>query len=40
MPSPAIAWLEWDDENEDHLARHGLTPDDVHSMIFESDWLS
>lgn len=40
MPSPVIAWLEWDDENEEHLARHGITPDDVDSMIFESNWLS
>ena len=26
--------LEWDDENEGHLARHGVTPEEVEEVLF------
>ena len=28
-----IYFLEWDDENEEHLARHGLTPGLVRQVL-------
>lgn len=25
--------LSWNDENEAHIARHGVTPDEVHQVL-------
>ncbi|MDO8691273.1 MAG: BrnT family toxin [Dehalococcoidia bacterium] len=31
-----IADLEWDDENVRHIARHGVTPEEVEDICFGS----
>ncbi len=34
-----IAGLEWDDENRDHIARHGVTSDEVEEVCFSGPLL-
>ena len=35
MPVVLIIEFEWDDANIEHLARHGLSPDDIDPMLQE-----
>lgn len=30
---PLISAFEWDDENEQHVSRHGLSPDEVDDVL-------
>lgn len=33
MPSPTIEGLDFDDDNEEHIGRHGITPDDLWELL-------
>jgi len=30
--------LEWDEDNEEHVARHGVQPDEVENVCFGRHW--
>lgn len=32
--------LDWDDWNEEHIARHGVDPDQVEEVVFDSEYFS
>jgi uncharacterized DUF497 family protein len=32
--------LYWDDWNEEHIARHGVDPDQVEEVIFDNEYFS
>jgi len=35
-----ISEFEWDDNNIEHIARHGVAPDEVEDVAFEDDpWI-
>ena len=38
-PSRAVGF-EWDDNNEGHLARHGITPDEAEQVVLNGPaWM-
>ena len=37
MARAVIEDLEWDDENEHHLDRHRVSPDDVYNLLERGD---
>jgi uncharacterized DUF497 family protein len=39
MARAVIEELEWDDENEQHLDRHRISPDDVYTLLERGDWI-
>ena len=39
MAQAVIYDLEWDDENEQHLGRHDISPDDVYNLLDHGDWI-
>jgi uncharacterized DUF497 family protein len=35
-----IQEFEWDDQNVDHIGRHGVSPDEVEDLAFDDDpWV-
>jgi uncharacterized DUF497 family protein len=42
-PIPIVPWgnepiVEWDEENEDHVSRHGVAPWEVEEMIVQGEY--
>jgi len=35
----SIRELFWDEANESHIARHGVTPDEVEEVCFGRHWM-
>ena len=38
MPEPAVGLL-WDEWNEEHIARHHVTPTEVEDVTFGAPWV-
>lgn len=30
-----LDWIQWDENNELHIARHGVLPDEVEQVVFD-----
>lgn len=35
-----VSHLDWDDWNEEHVARHHVDPDEVEELVFENAYFS
>ena len=31
-------WFVWDEENEDHIAQHGVTKDEFEEVVCNPEW--